>query len=53
MLVMSSSAVFSLSLLTSDFYGIIISHYVFGYAITVPYGVGFGCVMLGLVVYNT
>ncbi|KAK1758552.1 hypothetical protein QBC47DRAFT_144709 [Echria macrotheca] len=51
MLRMGSAAVFDISLLTANFWGVIIGIHVFGYAIHFLYPIAFVLIILGLVVY--
>jgi len=48
---MASAAFFNISLLTSNFWGLLIGIKVFGYTIMWLYGVAFTCIVVGLVIY--
>jgi len=48
---MGSAAFFNISLLTSNFWGLLIGIKVFGYTIMWLYGVAFTCILVGLVIY--
>ena len=48
---MSSAAFFNISLLTANFWGLLIGLKVFGYTIMWLYGVAFTCIVVGLVIY--
>ena len=48
---MGSAAFFNISLLTANFWGLLIGIRVFGYTIFYLYGVAFTCIVLGLVIY--
>ncbi|KAI5796274.1 hypothetical protein DFH27DRAFT_110777 [Peziza echinospora] len=48
---MASAAFFNISLLTANFWGLLIGLRVFGYKIYWSYGVAFTCIVVGLVVY--
>lgn len=49
---MSSSAFYNLSLLTSDFWSLIIGIRVFGYYVFWLYPVGFVCIIIGVIIYH-
>lgn len=49
---MSSSAFYNLSLLTSDFWSLIIGIRVFGYYVFWLYPVGFVCIVFGVIIYH-
>ncbi|KAH7316791.1 solute carrier family 35 member SLC35F1/F2/F6 [Stachybotrys elegans] len=51
MLRMSSAAFFNISLLTANFWGVIIGIHVFGYTIHFLYPIAFVCIILGLFTY--
>ncbi|KAL6872097.1 DUF914 domain-containing protein [Trichoderma novae-zelandiae] len=48
---MGSAAFFDISLLTANFWGVIIGIHVFGYAIHFLYPIAFVCIVVGLVIY--
>lgn len=48
---MGSAAVFDISLLTANFWGVIIGIYVFGFKIHFLYPIAFVCIIIGLVTY--
>jgi len=48
---MASAAFFNISLLTANFWGLLIGIRLFGYTIFYLYGVAFTCIVLGLVIY--
>lgn len=48
---MASAAFFNISLLTSNFWGLLIGIQLFGYTIFWLYGVAFTCIILGLIFY--
>ncbi|KJZ75839.1 hypothetical protein HIM_04663 [Hirsutella minnesotensis 3608] len=48
---MGSAAFFDISLLTANFWGVIIGVHVFGYSVHYLYPVAFVCIVIGLVVY--
>ncbi|KAF8461289.1 hypothetical protein BDZ91DRAFT_383047 [Kalaharituber pfeilii] len=48
---MASAAFFNISLLSANFWGLLIGLRVFGYTIFWMYGVAFACIVLGLVLY--
>lgn len=49
---MASAAFFNISLLTANFWGLLIGIKVFGYTIMYLYGIAFTCIVLGLLVYH-
>lgn len=49
---MSSAAFYNLSLLTSDFWSLLIGIRVFGYYVYWLYPIGFVCTILGMLIYN-
>lgn len=48
---MASAAFFNISLLTANFWGLLIGLRVFGYTIFWLYGVAFVCIIVGLLIY--
>ncbi|KAL7813857.1 DUF914 domain-containing protein [Trichoderma aethiopicum] len=48
---MGSAAFFDISLLTANFWGVIIGIHVFGYVIHYLYPIAFVCIIIGLVIY--
>lgn len=48
---MASAAYFNISILTSNFWGLLIGIRLFGYTVSYMYGISFVCVVLGLVIY--
>ncbi|KAL7920099.1 hypothetical protein ACQKWADRAFT_167001 [Trichoderma austrokoningii] len=48
---MGSAAFFDISLLTANFWGVIIGIHVFGYTIHYLYPIAFVCIIIGLVIY--
>ena len=48
----ADAAVFNLSLLTSDVYGVLAGKYLFGEALNSLYYVAFGVIVIGLILYN-
>ncbi|KAJ1674829.1 hypothetical protein EV182_002483, partial [Spiromyces aspiralis] len=49
---LSSSAFYNLSILTSDFYGLVFGIYLFGYKILPLYAGAYAIVIVGIIIYN-